>query len=137
MRNIIIIAVGAVIILCGVLALLGRILETVFSVFWSFIPFIVSIVFSLIVVAIGIVLIVVTFQKASKQSKSNRLFRSTSNKKIAGVCGGIAVFFGIDPVVVRIIAIVLGLVSFYLIVPLYLILWIAVPPDTRTFDTWT
>ena len=32
-----------------------------------------------------------------------RLYRSTSEKKIAGVCGGIAEYFGIDPTVVRLI----------------------------------
>jgi phage shock protein PspC (stress-responsive transcriptional regulator) len=36
-----------------------------------------------------------------------RLRRSQRNKIIAGVCGGIGEFFNIDPVVVRILAIVI------------------------------
>jgi phage shock protein C len=34
-----------------------------------------------------------------------RLYRSRKSKVIAGVCGGIAEYFGVDPVLVRIIAI--------------------------------
>ena len=30
-----------------------------------------------------------------------RLFRSRTDKKIAGVCGGLAEYFGIDPTLVR------------------------------------
>ena len=33
----------------------------------------------------------------------NRLYRSESDKKIAGVCGGIAEYFGIDPTIVRLL----------------------------------
>jgi phage shock protein PspC (stress-responsive transcriptional regulator) len=58
---------------------------------------------------------------------SKRLYRSTTDRKIAGVCGGLAEYFDIDPVIVRIIAFILllpgGLPGF---VP-YVILWIVVP----------
>ena len=30
-----------------------------------------------------------------------KLYRSTSDKKICGVCGGLAKYFGIDPTLVR------------------------------------
>jgi len=56
-----------------------------------------------------------------------RLYRSRTNKKIAGVCGGIAEYFDIDPTVVRVIFVILllpgGLPG---IVP-YLILWAVIP----------
>lgn len=32
-----------------------------------------------------------------------RLYKSQTDKKICGVCGGIAEFFGIDPTIVRLI----------------------------------
>lgn len=35
--------------------------------------------------------------------KKKKLFRSRRNKKVLGVCGGIADYFGLDPTVVRII----------------------------------
>ncbi len=55
-----------------------------------------------------------------------RLYRSTTDRMIAGVCGGIAEYFGIDPVIVRIVAVVLlvaGTAGFWA----YIILWIVVP----------
>lgn len=33
----------------------------------------------------------------------NRLYRSESDKKVAGVCGGIAEYFGIDSTIIRLI----------------------------------
>lgn len=33
----------------------------------------------------------------------NRLYRSKNDKKIAGVCGGIAEYFGIDPTIIRLL----------------------------------
>lgn len=57
------------------------------------------------------------------------LYRSKKNRYIGGVCGGIAEYFGIDPVIVRLIAIILllpgGLPGF---LP-YVVLWIVVPEE--------
>jgi len=57
-----------------------------------------------------------------------KLTRSMSNRKIAGVCGGLGEYFNVDPLVFRIIFLVLlcgggtGLL-------LYLVLWIVMPED--------
>ncbi len=40
-----------------------------------------------------------------------RLYRSQYDRKIAGVCGGIAKYFSIDPTIVRILAVVLAIVT--------------------------
>ncbi|MBO5674830.1 MAG: PspC domain-containing protein [Bacteroidaceae bacterium] len=51
---------------------------------------------------------------------------SANDKKIAGVCGGIAEYFGIDTLLVRIAFVVLALcgsVSFWI----YLLLWLLAP----------
>ncbi len=60
---------------------------------------------------------------------TKRLYRSLNDRMIAGVCGGLAEYFDIDPVVVRIIAVILllpgGLPGF---LP-YIILWIIVPEN--------
>lgn len=67
---------------------------------------------------------------------TKRLYRSTTDRKIAGVCGGIAEYFNIDPVIIRIIALILllpgGLPGF---LP-YIILWILVPeaPQSKHRD---
>lgn len=59
-----------------------------------------------------------------------RLTRSTSERRIAGVCGGIAKYLNIDPTVVRIlflISIFFGFIGIWA----YLIVWIAAPEDNR------
>jgi phage shock protein PspC (stress-responsive transcriptional regulator) len=60
---------------------------------------------------------------------AKRLYRSRTDKKIAGVCGGMAEYFNIDPVIVRIIAVILllpgGLPGF---LP-YLVMWAIVPEE--------
>jgi len=38
---------------------------------------------------------------------SKRLYRSRSNRWIAGVCGGIGEYFNIDPTIIRILAIII------------------------------
>ena len=38
-----------------------------------------------------------------------RLCKSSSNKMISGVCGGIAEYFGWDPTLVRLVWVILGL----------------------------
>jgi phage shock protein PspC (stress-responsive transcriptional regulator) len=47
---------------------------------------------------------------------------------IAGVCGGLAEYFDIDVTLVRVIAVVGGLMGWGLIA--YIVLWIAAPKDT-------
>lgn len=56
-----------------------------------------------------------------------KLYRSESDKKIAGVCGGLAEYFNIDATIVRIIFVILLLPGgFPGLIP-YVILWIVVP----------
>ena len=65
--------------------------------------------------------------KEDKKIK-NKLYRDSSNRIIAGVCSGIAEYFKIDPIIVRII--------FFISAPLqliiYTILWIGLP--SKDFD---
>jgi len=59
---------------------------------------------------------------------SKRLSRSRSDRKLAGVCGGVAEFLGWDPTLVRVLWIVLTLLYGSGIL-IYLILWVAMPED--------
>ena len=43
----------------------------------------------------------------SNQLKERKLYKSRHDRKICGVCGGLAEYFGIDSTVVRLIAVVL------------------------------
>ncbi len=59
-----------------------------------------------------------------------KLFRNPDDKKIAGVCSGIALFLGVDVVLIRIIflvALICGSAGFWI----YLVIWIAAP-EART-----
>jgi phage shock protein PspC (stress-responsive transcriptional regulator) len=61
-----------------------------------------------------------------------RLYRDLDNKVLGGVCGGIAAYFNIDPALVRIIFVLLPFLSFGVIIPVYIVLWIAIQPAVTT-----
>ena len=64
-------------------------------------------------------------------SGKRRLFRDENHKLVGGVCSGIANYFDIDIVIVRIVFLVL-LFSFGIGFIPYIILWIAVPSSATT-----
>ena len=56
-----------------------------------------------------------------------RLFRDTSNRILGGVCSGLAWYLHLDPVWVRIIAVVLFFLTGSVVALIYIILWIIIP----------
>ncbi len=69
------------------------------------------------------------------QSGHKTLYRSRKQRIIAGVCGGLAEYFNVDPTWVRIIFIVL-LLAFGSTLIVYLIMWLIVPdaPNGSHYD---
>jgi len=61
-----------------------------------------------------------------------RLYRSKKDRMIAGVCGGLAEYFNIDPVIVRVIAVLLLLPGGAPGLLPYIILWIVVPEEPES-----
>jgi phage shock protein PspC (stress-responsive transcriptional regulator) len=57
-----------------------------------------------------------------------RLYRSRTDSKLAGVCGGLGQFFGIDSTVIRLTFVLLALFGGHTIL-LYLIMMLVVPPE--------
>ena len=57
-----------------------------------------------------------------------KLYRSSDDKKIAGVCGGIGEYFDIDPTIVRLLAVALLFAGGSAILA-YIIAWVIVPPE--------
>ncbi len=56
--------------------------------------------------------------------------RRSKNKMIAGVCGGIGEYLGIDPTIVRVGYVILSLVSAaFPGILVYIILWIVIPEE--------
>lgn len=56
-----------------------------------------------------------------------QLYRSSYNRKICGVCGGIGEYFGVDATVIRLAFVVLGLL--HIGIPLYIAGAILMPSD--------
>ena len=63
-------------------------------------------------------------------TQEKKLYRSISDKKIAGIAGGLAEHFNIDPVIIR-IAFVLAFLCGGGGLLIYIILWIAIPEQSR------
>ena len=59
---------------------------------------------------------------------SKKLYRSEKDKIIGGVCAGIADYFNIDPVIIRIIF-VIALITEGLGLMVYIVLWIVLPSE--------
>ncbi len=60
---------------------------------------------------------------------SKRLYRSSQDKQLGGVCGGLAGYLEIDPSVVRIASIILFFVAGTGFLA-YLVAWLIIPLET-------
>lgn len=59
-----------------------------------------------------------------------KLTRSRTDRKIAGVCGGIAHYFGWDPTLVRVVYVVVSVASVgFPGIAAYLLLWVLMPDE--------
>jgi len=56
-----------------------------------------------------------------------RLYRSRNDRVIAGVCSGLGHYFNLDPVLIRVLAVIVGFMSFGTLVLLYLVLALIMP----------
>jgi len=57
----------------------------------------------------------------------DRLFRSTADRALAGVCGGLAAWLGLDPSLVRVAWVLLSLASGGVFVLIYVVMAVVVP----------
>ena len=58
-----------------------------------------------------------------------RLYRSNTTRMLGGVCGGLGDYFDVDPTIVRVIAVILGLASAGWGILAYIIGWIIIPEE--------
>ena len=70
---------------------------------------------------------------------NKKLYRSTTDKKICGVLGGLASYFDIDSTILRVIYAVLSLASFGTFVVIYFIVALIMPeepamPDNQNYQ---
>ena len=58
---------------------------------------------------------------------TDRLYRSPSDRIVAGVAGGMAVWLGVDPTLVRVAWVLLALASFGMVALVYIVMMIVTP----------
>ena len=58
-----------------------------------------------------------------------KLMRSSTDKKLSGVCAGVANYLDLDVTLVRVLWVVIGLCSAGVALLVYLVLWIALPVE--------
>jgi phage shock protein C len=66
-----------------------------------------------------------------------RLYRSRTDRMIAGVCGGIAEYSNLDPTLVRVLFILLAFITGGATLLAYPILWIVVPEQPAAPTSWS
>ncbi len=67
-------------------------------------------------------------RKPAQEQEPRRLYRSQRDKMIAGVCGGIAEYFNVDPVWIRLATVLIVFVNGIGLL-LYILAWILIPKN--------
>ncbi len=133
---------GIVLVLIGAFALMINLGWLADLSWWSFSR---SVVMPVLFILLGAVLIY-TYSRRSSQSPATppegapkettapptqvkELRRSVTDRKVFGVCGGVARYFNVDPTIVRILYVLLVLASLGWGLLLYIILGIVMPED--------
>ena len=65
---------------------------------------------------------------------TKRLFRDTDNAMVAGVAAGVASYFGLDAIIVRLLFVLLTIFGSGLGIVLYLVLWLVIPAAETTSE---
>ena len=76
------------------------------------------------------VLMPVTWEHAPATGR--RLTRSASDRQIAGICGGLASYFRVDPTLVRVVAVILAIYPGAIVggIVCYAVAWFIIPSET-------
>ncbi len=132
---------AVLLIVLGILLLLRQMgLFRLFH-FWD-IPW--SSIWAIFLIALGVLLIFAAQKKdrpeeedslASKIPEIDKIYRSRTNRMIAGVCGGLAEYFKIDPSIVRLLWILATLFSVGLGILVYIILIFVFPEEPDEYQT--
>ena len=129
-------AIGILLVIFGLWQLAERLLGTWFWEFWQVVSLVMNILWPIMVIVGGLALVLVARKGNLSLPTDKRLYRSVRNKKISGVCGGIAEYLGVDPAAVRVITIVLAVIYWYVILPLYILSWIIIETDSKNYNNW-
>ncbi len=126
------IVIGVVLIACGLLNLLGNVVPQ--HLWWQFVGalrLVWRVIWPCALVAAGIFLLWASKTGRLAGFVSTRAHgpfrRSLADKRLLGVCGGIAYYFGVDSTVVRVIAIILFIAFPPTMTLAYLLIALVVP----------
>jgi phage shock protein C len=68
-------------------------------------------------------------------TESKILYRSRTNRQVAGICGGLGEFFGIDPTIMRLLFIFGVIFGYGFLLLVYFVMFIAVPEEPLVMAT--
>lgn len=74
------------------------------------------------------------FEEGTATDHARKLYRDTDHAVLGGVLGGIAAFFQMNPLWIRLLFIIIAFASFGTALLVYIVLWIAVPPAKTAAD---
>jgi phage shock protein C len=60
---------------------------------------------------------------------TKRLTRSADDRWIAGICGGLAEYTGLDATLIRVVLLVATILGAGSLIVIYLVCWLLIPPD--------
>jgi len=131
---------GSILVVLGIVLLLSNLGVFAFYRVWEMSW---GIVFAVLLILIGLAIISrerrlrqptlkeseVHSEEVRQDTRQTELRRSRRNRKIFGVCGGLGDYFQVDPTVIRILFVIIGLASLGLAVLVYLLLAILMPEE--------
>ncbi|WP_246108440.1 PspC domain-containing protein [Salisediminibacterium halotolerans] len=60
-----------------------------------------------------------------------RLYKSESDRKIAGICGGLGDYFNIDPTIIRIVFLILIIPANIMMILGYILMMLVIPDESE------
>ncbi len=63
------------------------------------------------------------------EASYRRLTRTSWDAPVSGVCGGIARYLGVDPTLVRVVAVIAAVVTFPAALIAYAVMWAVIPRE--------
>ena len=70
----------------------------------------------------------VRLAKGGAMDQTRKLYRSKTDRKLAGVCGGLAQYFGVDATLIRVLFVLLAVLGGSGLL-LYVAMWIIIPKE--------
>jgi phage shock protein C len=85
---------------------------------------------ALTLIGLGIVVLMLSRRGTFVAPRAGtRLYRSRSDRWLGGVLGGLGVYLGIDPLLLRVAVILLTVLGAGALVPAYIVMWVIVPEE--------